>query len=73
MAVKLGYNVDLLDLRAANTLIQHQVITAGKRLYGDSMDAELYELFILKEKMYLDELRAAQLTHIAKTGHIYAR
>ncbi len=37
------------------------------------LDAELYELFILKEKMYLDELRAEQLAQIAKAGHIYAR
>lgn len=72
LAVKLNYDVDLLDLRAANTVMQHQIITTGKRLYGDSLDAQLYELFILKEKFYLEDLRAEQLKDIAKEGKIYA-
>ena len=72
LAVKLNYDVDLLDLRAANTVMQHQIIITGKKLYGDSLDAQLYELFILKEKFYLDDLRAEQLKDIAKEGKIYA-
>lgn len=65
-------DVDLLDLRAASTVMQYQVITTGKQLYGESLDAQLFELYVLKEKLYLDRLRGQQLKQIAQEGKIYA-
>ena len=73
LATKLGYEVDLLDLRAASTVMQYQVITTGLRLYGENIDADLFELFIHKEKRYLDRLRADQLKQIAQEGRVYAK
>lgn len=42
--------VDLLDLRAASTVMQYQVITTGKRLWADELPAGLFECFVLSEK-----------------------
>jgi len=72
LASLIKMDVDLLDLRAASTVMQHQVITTGKKLYGDSLDAQLFELYVLKEKLYLDRLRGQQLKQIAREGKIYA-
>ena len=65
--------VDLLDLRAASTVMQYQVITTGRRLWSAGLPADLFECFVLSEKTALDEARATLLADIAKTGRIYAR
>lgn len=73
LADKLGYEVDLLDLRAASTVMQHQVITTGRRLWAKDVQADLFDVFVLNEKMALDELRAEQLNEIRETGRIYGK
>lgn len=65
--------VDLLDLRAASTVMQYQVITTGRRLWSVGLSADLFECFVLSEKTALDEARAPLLADIAATGRIYAR
>lgn len=65
--------VDLLDLRAASTVMQYQVITTGRRLWSAGLQADLFECFVLSEKTALDEARAPLLADIAATGRIYAR
>lgn len=65
--------VDLLDLRAASTVMQYQVITNGRRLWSAGLQADLFECFVLSEKTALDEARAPLLADIAATGRIYAR
>ena len=70
---KLGYEVDLLDLRAASTVMQYQVIATGRRLWAKDTQAELFELFVLKEKMSLDVLRADQLAEIRECGAVYGQ
>src|SRR5690606_29877714 len=50
LANKLGYEVDLLDLRAASTVMQYQVITTGHRLWTKDMQAELLNFLSLKKK-----------------------
>jgi uncharacterized protein len=65
--------VDLVDLRAASTVMQHQVITTGRKLWSTGSQAGLYECFILSEKTNLDEARAGLLADIGASGHIYAR
>ena len=68
-----GCPVDLLDLRAASTVMQYQVITTGLRLWCSGLPADLFECFVLSEKTALDEARAPLMADIAATGRIYAR
>ena len=68
-----GCPVDLLDLRAASTVMQHQVITTGQRWWARDSQAALYEAAILSEKTALDAARAGLLDDIQKRGSIYGR
>ncbi len=65
--------VDLLDLRAASTVMQYQIITTGRKLWSAGPQAGLYECFILSEKTDLDAARAGLLADIKADGRIYAR
>ena len=65
--------VDLINLRAASTVMQYQVITTGRKLWSAGTQAGLYECFILSEKTDLDAARAGLLADIKASGHIYAR
>lgn len=73
LADKLGYEVDLLDLRAASTVMQYQVITTGRRLWAKDVQAGLFEAFVLSEKTSLDEARAELLREIREDGVVYGR
>jgi uncharacterized protein len=66
-----GCEVDLLDLRAASTVMQYQVITTGKRLWNADVQAGLFECFVLSEKTALDTARAPLMQDIAASGKIY--
>ena len=65
--------VDLLDLRAASTVMQYQVITRGQRLWSVGLPADLFECYVLSEKTALDTARAPLLADIQATGSIYGR
>lgn len=69
----LGWSVDLLDLRAASTVMQYQVITRGQRLWSTGLPTDLFEVYVLNEKTNLDSARAPLLADIAATGVVYAR
>jgi predicted nucleotidyltransferase len=64
-------SVDLLDLRAASTVMQYQIITTGQRWWAKDAQAALYEAAILSEKTALDTARAGLLADIQKRGTIY--
>jgi len=68
-----GCEVDLVDLRAASTVMQYQIITSGERWWAKDVQAGLYEVFILSEKTDLDTRRAALLTEIKAEGKVYGR
>jgi predicted nucleotidyltransferase len=68
-----GCPVDLLDLRAASTVMQYQVITTGQRLWSTDLAADLFETFVLSEKTALDEARAPLMADIQRTGKIHGR
>ena len=68
-----GCPVDLLDLRAASTVMQHQIVTTGQRWWAGDGQAALYEAAILSEKTELDTARAGLLGDIRKRGTIYGR
>ncbi|WP_042944328.1 type VII toxin-antitoxin system MntA family adenylyltransferase antitoxin [Pseudomonas lactucae] len=65
--------VDLLDLRAASTVMQYQVITTGRRLWNKDSQAGVFESYILSEKTALDSARAELLADIHKDGTVYGR
>ena len=66
--------VDLVDLRRATTVMQHQVVTTGTLWWvSDALAVNLWELQVLREKMELDEARAPLLADIARTGVVYGR
>ena len=68
-----GCPVDLLDLRAASTVMQYQIITTGQRWWAKDAQAALYEAAILSEKTALDTARAGLLGDIHKRGTVYGR
>ena len=68
-----GCPVDLLDLRAATTVMQYQIITTGLRWWAADGQAALYETAILSEKTTLDEARAGLLADIQQRGKVYGR
>jgi predicted nucleotidyltransferase len=65
--------VDLLDLRAASTVMQFQVLTHGRRLWNKGLAADLFECFVMSEKLALDSARAGVLADIVKDGRVYGR
>lgn len=73
LAETLDCDVDLLDLRAASTVMQYQVITTGQRLWQADAQAAIYESFILSEKMELDRTRAGLIEDIQQRGSVYGR
>lgn len=68
-----GCEVDLLDFRAASTVMQHQILTTGKRWWAKDAQASLFECAVLSEKTALDEARAGLLTDMQAEGRIYGR
>ncbi|MDP3226492.1 MAG: nucleotidyltransferase domain-containing protein [Acidovorax sp.] len=68
-----GCAVDLLDLRAASTVLQYQIITGGARWWALDSQAALFESAILSEKTALDTARAGLLADIAHRGSVYGR
>ncbi|CAB1127772.1 Nucleotidyltransferase domain-containing protein [Candidatus Hydrogenisulfobacillus filiaventi] len=73
LADVLGSTVDLVDLRAASTVLQYQVITTGERWWRRDSRADLYETAILSEKTALDEARAGLIGDILREGRVYGR
>ena len=68
-----GCPVDLLDLRAASTVMQYQIITTGVRNWAANAQAALFESAILSEKTALDTARAGLLGDIQQRGSVYGR
>jgi predicted nucleotidyltransferase len=71
LAQELGCDVDLVDLRAASTVLQYQIVTAGELLWQKDAQAALYESYILSEKTALDEARAGLLADIHRDGRVF--
>lgn len=68
-----GCAVDLVDLRAASTVLQYQIITGGVRWWASDSQAGLFESAILSEKTALDTARAGLLADIAQRGSVYGQ
>jgi len=68
-----GCPVDLLDMRAASTVMQYQILQTGRRLWGRALEAGLFEAYVLSEKTELDTARAGLLADIQTRGSVYGR
>jgi len=68
-----GCPVDLLDLRAASTIMQYRIVTTGARLWALDAQAALFEAAILSDKTELDCARAALLQDIHQRGSVHGR
>jgi uncharacterized protein len=68
-----GCPVDLIDLRAASTVMQYQVLTKGERWWALDVRAGLFEAAVLSEKTALDAARAGLLADIHQRGTVYGR
>jgi len=68
-----GCAVDLLDFRAASTVMQHQILTTGQRWWAKNAQAALFEAAVLSEKTALDTARAGLLADIQQRGTVYGR
>ena len=73
LADNFACSVDLLDMRAASTVMQHQILTTGFRLWALDLSVDLLECYVLSEKFNLDHARAGLLADIEATGKVYAR
>ena len=68
-----GVPVDLVDLRAASTIMQYQVLITGRRIWVADSSVGLFEAFVLSEKTDLDAARAGLLEDVQKEGVIHGR
>lgn len=57
IARRFDVDVDLVDLIGASTVLQHQIVTKGRRLFAADGSVDVYETFILAEMTALDEAR----------------
>jgi uncharacterized protein len=73
LAVLADCAVDLLDFRAASTVMQYQILMGGERWWSLDAQAALLEAAILSEKTQLDEARSGLLNDIQATGRVYGR
>ena len=71
LASHFNRDIDLIDLRAASTVMQYEIIYRGRRLWAKDDQAALYESFILSEKTALDTFRAGIVADIEKSGRVY--
>jgi predicted nucleotidyltransferase len=68
-----GCPVDLLDFRAASTVMQYRILSTGQRWWAANSQADLYEAGVLSDKTELDGARAALIADVQREGRIYGR
>ncbi len=73
LASALSREVDLIDLRAASTVLKKEVVSASRRLYCASpYETETFEMLTLSFYQKLNEERAGILAEIERSGRILA-
>ena len=74
LAAELGRDVDLIDLRAASTVMQAQVLDKGMVLAeADRTARQQFEMQVCSAYVILNEERAGILEDVQARGHIYGR
>ena len=69
----LGRDVDLINLRLVNTVLQKEIVTTGRRIFcaQDGYAAELFEMLTLSLYQKLNEERADIVQEIMDSGRVY--
>lgn len=65
--------VDLLDFRAASTVMQYQILMTGQRLFAIDSSVGVYEAMVLSQMTALNEARAGVIQDIREEGAVYGR
>jgi uncharacterized protein len=78
IANSINCDVDLLDMRAASTVMQYQILSTGLRIWQSdepevALNVGLYECAMLSEMTTLNEARAGLIADIQESGSIYGR
>lgn len=68
-----GCPVDLLDFRAASTIMQYRILTTGQRWWALDTTVDAYEAGIFSDKTELDTARAPLIADIQREGRIHGR
>lgn len=72
LAIKLGREVDFVDLATASTVLRAQIITSGERLFcADSRYCDSYEDYVLSAYARFNEERKGILSDILERGSVY--
>jgi predicted nucleotidyltransferase len=71
LADLLGRSVDLINLRAVNTVFQHQVVQTGRLIFNaDSAATDWFEMMTLSLYQKLQEERASIVAEIVESKRI---
>lgn len=74
LAVALRRNVDLVDLRAASTVMQMQVVSTGEALaVFDHAEKERFEMYVYSSYARLNEERKAIVEQVLREGTVHGR
>jgi predicted nucleotidyltransferase len=73
LAACAGRSVDLVDLRAASTVMQMQVVSTGRLVLSmDSVQVDRFEMYVYADYCRLNEERRAILDDVKRRGRIHA-
>lgn len=73
LAEVLQLDVDLLDFRAASTVMQHQILSTGMRLLATDPHINSYESGLLSDMTDLNEARQGLIDDIQQQGTVYGK
>jgi len=74
IACLLGRDVDLVDLRAASTVMRMQILSTGTVLATfDRFNRESFEMYVYSDYARLNEERAPILVRVRDEGTVYGR
>lgn len=72
LASKLDIDVDLIDLREASTIFQHEILVHGKRIFfREAFFVDQFETVVFSEYTNLIEIRAPLIQDIQERGSVY--
>ena len=74
LAVRLGRDVDLVDLRGASTVLAARIVSQGERLFcSEETVCEAWEDYVYAAYARLNEERRAIIRDIEARGSVYGR
>lgn len=71
LTAALGMEVDLVDLLAAPTTVQYEIVTKGRRLLATDEGVDRYEFFVMREGLDFRERTQPLVDDIMARGSVY--